>query len=289
MTIPAAASLLGLLLCGVLLAAPEAMGQTTNGQAAATPTPAPRTSRRRWCGRTARPTRRSRRRNPRPPRRRPPPPAPAPAGAAEAGRDRHRQRLEHRPAAAALRRAALRRGEPARRPGHALSHRLGLQAPRTAGADPARVRGLAAGAGSRRHQGLGAPGDADRPAQLHRHRRRRDAAAGRAGQRLGGGGAEAGRDRAHPVLRRPPPTGARSRRATIAAISSAASSGARCRARWSPLNRIHCFVHPVCHTPATKTDQGAGVHDHPSIPRLAARYAGRDHPCRPGAAIARLA
>jgi SH3-like domain-containing protein len=37
MTIPAAASLLGLLLCGMLLAAPEAMGQTTNAK----PPPAP--------------------------------------------------------------------------------------------------------------------------------------------------------------------------------------------------------------------------------------------------------
>ena len=37
MTIPVAASLLGLLLCGVLLAAPEAMGQTTNAKPPPTP------------------------------------------------------------------------------------------------------------------------------------------------------------------------------------------------------------------------------------------------------------
>ena len=37
MTIPAAASLLGLLLCGMLLAAPEAMGQTTNAKPPPTP------------------------------------------------------------------------------------------------------------------------------------------------------------------------------------------------------------------------------------------------------------
>ena len=133
-----------------------------------------------WCSRMARRTRRSRHQRPpagAPARRAPPTPAPVPAEPSKPAEADAAQRLQHRPAAAALRCAALRRGQPARRSGHALSDRVGLQAPRPAGGDPARIRGLAPGAGSRRHQGLGASGDADRPAQLHRHRRRRDAAA----------------------------------------------------------------------------------------------------------------
>ena len=108
-------------------------------------------------------------------------PADARPGRAAENRDRH-QGFRHQSALAALRSTPLGRSEPARRPRHPLSDRMGLQTPRTPGGDRARIRGLAAGAGPRRDQGLGALGDAHRPAQLHRHRRRCHAPAGRAGQ-----------------------------------------------------------------------------------------------------------
>ncbi len=65
-----------------------------------------------------------------------------------------------------------RRGQPAHRPGPALPDRVGLQAPRPAGADRARVRGLAADRGPGGREGLGAPGHPGRAPHLRRHRGR---------------------------------------------------------------------------------------------------------------------
>jgi len=77
------------------------------------------------------------------------------------------QGVGHRHARAAFRVIALRRSEPARRAGHALSDRVGLQTPRPAGGDRPGIRGLASSERPGRDQGLGAPGHPHRATQLH--------------------------------------------------------------------------------------------------------------------------
>ena len=276
MTIPAEASLLRLLLCGLLLAAPEAMGQTTNTKPPSPPPAHKATPVVRPHGAThpQKPPPKPPAAAPAPQPPAPPPPEPPKPTEAETAKGSNTGLPLPRFAALRSDEVNLRAGPGTRYPIEWIYKRreLPVQIQREFEVwrlvqDPDGIKGWVHQATLTGRRSFIVTGV------------RCDATAGRSRQRLGGGGAEAGGDRTHQVLcrrlRLVPGSGGRLPRLSQARPVLGHTA-------WRDGHSLRAQFHVLFMVSGNQNRQGAGVHDYPSIPRVAARHAGRDDPRRPG-------